>query len=90
MYLILAITQQLAETIPSCDTKVRECEDGRCHTPFIFLFHSGYYHCFVVFFPLFLVSFLFLFGLCCRHHGITAPDVIGLALQSSVRRTLRP
>lgn len=33
-------------------------EADRCHTPFIFLFHSGYYHCFVVFFPLFLVCFI--------------------------------
>lgn len=27
--------------------------------------------------------------MCCRHHGITAPDVVGLALQCSERRTLK-
>lgn len=35
-----------------------EHQGDRGHTSFIFLFHSDYYHCFVVFFPLFSVGFI--------------------------------
>lgn len=61
------------------DTEVCECEDDRCHTPFIFLFHSDYYHCFVVFFSPFVFS-LFYFCLVCAVVIMGSQPQMSLAL----------
>lgn len=51
-----------------------------CHSSLIFSFPLRLFDFSVSSFWFLFVSFGF--GLCCRHHGTTASDVIGLALQS--------
>lgn len=90
MYLILAVLEWQnslrRQFLYNSDTEV--CEVDRCHTPFIFLFHSDYYHCFVVFFPLFFS--LVYFCLVCAIVIMGSQPQMSLALPCrALRRTLR-